>query len=74
VDHLKCWFCETEARGTCAFCGRWICKEHAEEGKTKIEASDALDARGARRYKKYYKIKNAIKCSACEVSYEKSKE
>ncbi|NHI92012.1 MAG: DUF2180 family protein [Candidatus Lokiarchaeota archaeon] len=70
---MKCWFCETEARGTCAFCGRGICKEHAEEGKTKLEASDSFYQNDLFHEKKFYKISNVIKCSACKVKYEKSK-
>jgi hypothetical protein len=25
---MKCWTCEEEARGTCQFCGRAVCREH----------------------------------------------
>ena len=64
---MKCWFCENEARGTCAFCGRATCKEHVKEGKTKVEAAE-LSQSG----KLFYKISNAIKCSACKVKYERS--
>jgi len=28
---MKCFFDENEARGTCRFCGRAVCKEHAEK-------------------------------------------
>ena len=67
---MLCWFCENEARGTCSFCGRGICKEHVEEGKTKVEAADNY---GYGDHKNFYKISNVIKCSACKVKYEKSK-
>jgi hypothetical protein len=26
---VKCWHCEEEARAACAFCGRFVCKDHA---------------------------------------------
>ena len=26
---MNCWHCERPAHGTCQFCGRAICKEHA---------------------------------------------
>jgi len=26
---VKFWFCENEARGTCAACGRALCWQHA---------------------------------------------
>jgi hypothetical protein len=25
---MKCWKCESEARGICRFCGRGVCKDH----------------------------------------------
>lgn len=28
---MKCWFCEEEARGTCAACGRGLCYQHAHK-------------------------------------------
>jgi len=64
---LKCWFCEEEARGVCAFCSRAACKEHVKEGKTIVEAAEYSQG-----YKAFYKVANAIKCSACKVKYEKS--
>lgn len=74
VNYLLCWFCETEARGTCSFCGRGVCKEHANEGKTKVEAAEMGAAPADTFPQKYfYKITNVIKCSACKIKYEKSK-
>ena len=29
VRAMKCWFCDEEARGTCAACGRGLCRAHA---------------------------------------------
>ncbi len=26
---MKCWFCDKEAKGTCAACGRGLCADHA---------------------------------------------
>ena len=26
---MKCWFCDQDARGTCAACGRGLCRQHA---------------------------------------------
>ena len=28
---MNCWHCERPAHGTCMFCGRAVCKEHAHE-------------------------------------------
>ena len=27
---MNCWYCERPAHGTCVFCGRGVCKEHAQ--------------------------------------------
>ena len=27
---MNCWHCDRPAHGTCIFCGRAICKEHAQ--------------------------------------------
>jgi len=27
---MNCWHCERPAHGTCRFCGRAVCKEHAQ--------------------------------------------
>src|SRR2546426_12045741 len=26
---MKCWFCDKDAKGTCAACGRGLCADHA---------------------------------------------
>ncbi len=26
---MRCWYCDDEARGTCAACGRGLCHRHA---------------------------------------------
>lgn len=28
---MKCWFCDAEARGVCAACGRALCHDHAHK-------------------------------------------
>jgi hypothetical protein len=27
---MNCWHCDRPAHGTCRFCGRGVCKEHAQ--------------------------------------------
>ncbi len=27
---MNCWHCERPAHGTCRFCGRGVCREHAQ--------------------------------------------
>jgi hypothetical protein len=27
---MKCWVCDKDAHASCKFCGRFVCKEHAQ--------------------------------------------
>src|ERR1035441_517875 len=44
---MKCWFCDSDARGTCAACGRGLCHQHAhihdEMTFTKTDTSPRQD-------------------------------
>ena len=33
---MKCWHCEESPRASCAFCGRFVCKDHASTMSTFI--------------------------------------
>lgn len=28
---MNCWYCERPAHGVCRFCGRAVCREHAQK-------------------------------------------
>ena len=34
---MLCWFCAKAARGTCRFCGRGVCEDHARFGPYLLE-------------------------------------
>jgi hypothetical protein len=62
---MKCWFCEQDARGACAACGRGVCREHAnihdEMTITKTDTSTG--------YTSYYNVYKALKCSECRLEW-----
>jgi hypothetical protein len=62
---MKCWFCEEEARGTCAVCGRALCVNHVhihdELTLTKTDTSNG--------HATYYNAYGALKCSECRVEW-----
>jgi hypothetical protein len=62
---MKCWFCEQEARGTCAACGRGLCHQHAnihdEMTLTKSDTSTGFTS--------YYNVYNALTCSDCRLEW-----
>ncbi len=62
---MKCWFCENEARGTCAACGRGLCHQHAHfHDEMTIAKSDTSTG-----YASYYNVYNALKCSECRLEW-----
>jgi len=62
---VKCWFCENEARGTCAACGRALCWQHAHvHDKMTITKSDTCTG-----YTSYYEVFGALKCSDCRLEW-----
>ena len=60
---LKCWFCNEEARCTCAVCGRALCYQHAlihdELTLTKSDTSIG--------YARYYDACGTLKCLDCRL-------
>jgi hypothetical protein len=63
---MKCWFCEQEARGTCAACGRGLCHQHAHKhDEMTLTKSDTSTG-----YTSYYNVYNALKCSECRLEWQ----
>ncbi len=62
---MMCWFCEKDAKGTCAACGRGLCAEHVhfhdEMTFTKSDTSTG--------YASYYNVYNALKCADCRLEW-----
>ena len=62
---MKCWFCEEEARGVCAACGRALCYKHAHiHDDMTIAKSDTSTG-----YTSYYSVKNSLKCEECRLEW-----
>jgi hypothetical protein len=62
---MKCWFCESEARGVCAACGRALCHEHAHKhDELTLAKSDTSTG-----YTSYYNVYQALKCSECRLAW-----
>jgi hypothetical protein len=58
---MNCWHCERPAHGTCRFCGRAVCKEHAKS-LPRIEQV-FCDDHG--KYKALV-VADALWCGVCE--------
>ncbi len=62
---MKCWFCDEEARGVCAACGRALCYKHAHiHDDMTIAKSDTSTG-----YTSYYSVKNSLKCEECRLEW-----
>ncbi len=63
---MKCWFCEEEARGVCAACGRALCYVHANiQDVMTIAKSDTSTG-----FTSYYNVYGALKCPDCRLEWE----
>ena len=64
--NVKCWFCENDARGTCAACGRALCHQHAHiHDEMTLAKSDTSTG-----YASYYNVYGALKCSDCRLEWK----
>ena len=63
---MKCWFCDDDARGTCAACGRGLCRDHANvHDEMTLTKSDTSTG-----YTSYYNVLGALKCSECRLEWK----
>jgi hypothetical protein len=63
---MKCWFCEEEARGTCAACGRGVCRQHANiHDELTLTKSDTSTG-----YSSFLNVCGALKCSDCRLEWK----
>ena len=70
---MKCFFCETEARAVCQFCGRFVCKEHVNGryfhsgyGQKAIVSLSTVGSDTG------ISVKNAVWCGHCSIEYERT--
>ena len=58
---MECWQCERPAQAVCRFCGRAVCKEHAQTRAFVLEIYRGRDA----RYKGLT-VADVIWCGLCQ--------
>jgi len=61
---MRCWVCESEADGSCRFCGRGVCTTHA---RTLPFLFEAFEDSGALRG---LTVEDALHCGVCKVRRE----
>lgn len=59
---MTCWFCANAARGTCAFCGRGVCADHARFGPFVLEVHRSA----ARARTEALVVEDAVQCGTCK--------
>ena len=70
---MKCWHCEESPRASCAFCGRFVCKDHASTMFTFITVDAGVEvvlSLGANNTPKGLAVANVIWCGECEPQPE----
>jgi len=63
---MKCYYCETEARATCRFCGAGVCKEHTRAWRFVSGWQEYTELSG-QFLSDYVVVENAIWCGRCTV-------
>ena len=63
---MKCWHCDEPARACCSFCGRFVCKEHANT----TMATFLTMYVGANNTPKGLAVAKVIWCQECEPQPE----
>ncbi|GAB4426095.1 MAG: hypothetical protein Kow002_15440 [Anaerolineales bacterium] len=62
---MKCWYCEEAPRASCAFCGRFVCRDHFKPMSTFIAMF-----LGGKESPKGLAVANVIWCGECEPQPE----
>ncbi len=66
---MKCWFCDQDARGTCAACGRGLCRDHAHKhDELTLAKTDTSTG-----YSTYLNVYGALKCEECRLEWKSYK-
>ncbi|MEW6686776.1 MAG: hypothetical protein AB1393_11320 [Candidatus Edwardsbacteria bacterium] len=58
---MECWHCERPAQGTCKFCGRGVCKEHAKTLPNIIALYQGKD-----EVQKALVVEDTLYCGVCK--------
>lgn len=59
---MTCWFCAKAARGTCAFCGRGLCEDHARFGPYVLNVYRSA----SRARTEALVVEDALQCGTCK--------
>lgn len=58
---MLCFFCAKAARGTCRFCGRGVCEDHAGFGPYVLELNRSV----ARERVEALVVEDVLQCGTC---------
>ena len=58
---MECWHCERPSHANCQFCGRAVCKTHAEEKPFLLHTYRTTQG----KYKAFV-VRRAVWCGVCE--------
>lgn len=58
---MLCFFCAKAARGTCRFCGRGLCEDHATFGPYVLEVNHSAKRERAEALV----VEDALQCGSC---------
>ena len=62
---MDCWHCERPAHAVCAFCGRAVCKSHAQELPNVLAV---VTGKGGKQ--QVLAVPNAVWCGVCKPREE----
>jgi hypothetical protein len=63
---MLCWYCAKAARGTCRFCGRGLCEDHAKFGPYLLEVTRSA----TRDRAEGLVVEDAVQCGGCRVRHQ----
>lgn len=58
---MLCFFCAKAARGTCRFCGRGVCEDHARFGPYVLAVNHSV----TRERAEALVVEDALQCATC---------
>ena len=58
---MTCWFCAKGSKGSCRFCGRGICEDHARFGAYLLEVHRSTE----RDRTEALVVEDALQCGTC---------
>ena len=64
---MNCWHCDRPSHGTCAFCGRAVCKEHAQNMPNYVAVYRAAARKGKEEAGplRAIAVEDALFCGVC---------